>query len=119
VNGLKAFHDHNILHRDIKADNIFVHYEGEIVLKIGDLALSVQKSLSNTMCGFFIIIILLLLLLCLDPRCIWHQSYLMKIQNGQKLSMYGLLVCYYMICSRGLFFYFYFFFYFFLIFHFI
>ena len=40
--GLKKMHDHNILHRDIKSDNILLRSNGDI--KIADLGFSVFLS---------------------------------------------------------------------------
>ena len=37
--GLKAMHDKNILHRDIKSDNILCNAQGDI--KVADLGFSV------------------------------------------------------------------------------
>mmetsp|Transcript_7764 Transcript_7764/g.9350 ORF Transcript_7764/g.9350 Transcript_7764/m.9350 type:complete len:87 (-) Transcript_7764:428-688(-) len=37
--GLKALHQLNILHRDIKSDNVFINSEGSV--KLADLGLSV------------------------------------------------------------------------------
>ena len=51
--GLLAFHKRNILHRDIKSDNVFLAYNGDV--KLADLGFSVflseQKSNRTTQCG--------------------------------------------------------------------
>ena len=36
--GLKAIHDLNIMHRDLKSANVFLHKEGKV--KIGDMNVS-------------------------------------------------------------------------------
>jgi len=38
INGLKALHDKNILHRDLKCANIFLNRDGSV--KLGDLNVS-------------------------------------------------------------------------------
>jgi serine/threonine protein kinase len=52
VSGLKAIHDNNILHRDLKIENILINYfEEELTLKIGDFGLAVKKDMGSTFCG--------------------------------------------------------------------
>ena len=44
--GVNALHKMNILHRDIKSDNVFISSEGDVTL--ADLGLSVFLSQENT-----------------------------------------------------------------------
>ena len=51
--GLSYLHNRNVMHRDIKPDNLFISENG--VIKLGDFGLAVQLDHScsrrNTMCG--------------------------------------------------------------------
>lgn len=51
--GLLAFHRRNILHRDIKSDNVFISHNGDV--KLADLGFSVflteEKTTRMSTCG--------------------------------------------------------------------
>tara|TARA_Y100001970_G_scaffold294100_1_gene446845 strand:+ start:8835 stop:10355 length:1521 start_codon:yes stop_codon:yes gene_type:complete len=55
--GIKYLHDNNIIHRDIKTSNIFIHKEndGTEIIKIGDFGISkiikISTNMSNTIIG--------------------------------------------------------------------
>ena len=54
LSGLKAIHSKNIIHRDIKCDNIFLHRKkgGGFICKIGDFGFAkVLKNTTSTNCG--------------------------------------------------------------------
>ena len=55
INGLKAIHANNIIHRDIKCDNIFLSKKkgGSFVCKIGDFGFAkvIQNTTAKTNCG--------------------------------------------------------------------
>mgnify|MGYP001567333686 CR=1 FL=1 len=38
IKGLKALHDRNVLHRDLKCANVFLNHDGTV--KLGDLNVS-------------------------------------------------------------------------------
>jgi serine/threonine protein kinase len=49
-------HDLSVIHRDLKSDNIFMHYLfGDVILKIGDMGLSTMTHMAKTICGFLLI----------------------------------------------------------------
>jgi serine/threonine protein kinase len=80
VNGIHFIHNCKITHRDLKEENIFVNYFGELKLKIGDLGLSSNKTQNPTMCGFSLFILFNLFIFYLHKGLyyIWPLNCLKK-----------------------------------------
>jgi serine/threonine protein kinase len=56
VTGIQTFHEANLVHRDIKPDNILMHKSGNaFILKLSDFGFSrsiASDNLAKTQCGF-------------------------------------------------------------------
>jgi serine/threonine protein kinase len=56
VTGIQIFHEANLVHRDIKPDNILKHKnKNAIILKLSDFGFSrsiADDNLAKTICGF-------------------------------------------------------------------
>ncbi len=54
IGAIDHMHSHNIIHRDIKAENIFFANTNPIIVKVGDFGFSIEASIDrklNTYCG--------------------------------------------------------------------
>lgn len=53
LSGLTYCHDRNIVHRDIKLENIFIELDSEVCVKIGDFGSAIIKEPERSIIGFF------------------------------------------------------------------